>query len=119
MLQVLRKLFPFKELGWTDIGEEFTRFTLFSSPWFKVYLHRLKALVEPPECHDHPWSFITFILKGGYNEYHDGKWIWRGPGSILYRPAEFSHNVVTKGVAWSIVIVGNKKRNWGFQTCAP
>ena len=114
---LLRRLLPHKELGWKEIGEEFTRFTLLRTRWGNIYLHRLKALNEPPECHDHPWSFVTIILRSGYNEYHNGVWTWRRPGSILYRPAEFSHNVVTKGVAWSIVIVGRKRRNWGFVHC--
>ena len=114
---ILRKVLPHKELGWADIEEEFTRFTLFRCPWGAMYLHRLKAQKIPPQCHDHPWSFVTIILKGGYSEFHDGEWVWRRPGSILYRPAEWSHNVVTRDVAWSIVFVSRKHREWGFHAC--
>lgn len=117
MREFLKRFLPHKELGWVEIGEQFTRYTLLRTRWGNVYLHRLRALKEPPECHDHPWSFVTFILWGGYNEYHAGTWTWRRPGSILFRPAEFSHNVVTRGTAWSIVVVSRKRRDWGFHKC--
>ena len=112
MTQLLRRLFPHKDIGWTDIGEDFTRFTLLRTRWCIIYLHRLDAPNPHPQCHDHPWSFVSVLLKGGYSEYAHGTWTWRRPGSILYRPAEWSHNVVTKGVSWSLVITGPKRRPW-------
>lgn len=117
MTRFLRWLLPHDEIGWKDIGEEFTRFTLLKTPWLRVYLHRLKALTQHPTCHDHPWSFVTFLLNGGYWEFHDPDWTWRRPGSVLYRPAEWRHNVVTEGVSWSLVVTGSKHRRWGFLDC--
>ncbi len=115
---ILKWLLPYRDIGWTEIGEEFTRFTFFTCRWLTIYIHRLYAPNPHPDCHDHPWSFVTFILKGGYWETTNGQdWCWRRPGSILYRPAEFSHNVVTRDVAWSVVITGPKKREWGFNVC--
>ncbi len=116
-MKFLLQWIPHRELGWAEIGEEFTRYTLFRSPWFIVYLHRLKAQTAHPECHDHPWSFVAFLLWGGYSEFHDGVWVWRRPGSVLWRPAEWSHNVVTRDVSWSVIVTGRKKREWGFQGC--
>jgi hypothetical protein len=113
-------LFPQREIGWHEIGEEFTRWTLLWTPWFTIYLHRLVALKMHPQCHDHPWGFIAVLLKGGYWEFHDGLWEWKRPGSVLIRPAEWSHNVVTDenmGVSWSMIITGPKRREWGFQAC--
>lgn len=117
MQNLLKLIFPYKDIGWEEIGEEFTRYTLLWTPWFTIYLHRLVALVAHPQCHDHPWWFVALLLKGGYNEFHDGVWTWRRPGSVLFRPAAFSHNVVTKGVSWSVIVTGKKKREWGFQDC--
>lgn len=111
---ILTKLLPYKEIGWKELNEVFYRFQLLKTPWFNIYLHRLDSPNAHPQCHDHPWSFLAIILKGGYSELHDGKWKWRGPGSILFRPAEWAHNVVTFGTNWSIVITGAKKRDWGF-----
>lgn len=107
-----------RQIGWKDIGEDFIRYTLLHAPFFTVYLHRLNAPNPHPECHDHPWNFLAVVLLGGYNEYHNGVWIWRGPGSILFRPATFRHNVVTRGVSWSVILTGKKFRGWGFtSTC--
>lgn len=116
ILKVLSYL-PHKEIGWRDIGEEFTRYTLFKTPWLKVYLHRLKAETAHEQCHDHPWSFITLLLKRGYTEFHSGVWTRHYPGEILFRPATWKHNVVTEGVSWSIIIAGSRTREWGFVSC--
>ena len=110
-------LFPRRDIGWEEIGEEFTRWTILWTPWFAVYLHRLKAYTPHPNCHDHPWDFLAIILWGGYSEFHNGRWVRRDAGSILVRPARWSHNVITDGVSWSIIVTGPKRRDWGFHTC--
>lgn len=117
MTRLLRWLLPHKDIGWAEIGEEFTRFTLAKTRWGNVYLHRLKALQQHPDCHDHPWTFWAVLLKGGYWELHEGVWAWRRPGSVLYRPATYTHNVVTEGVSWSVIFTTPKLRDWGFKTC--
>lgn len=114
----LRKHLRHKELGWPDIKEEFTRYQLLKTRWFNIYLHRLYAPILSPDCHDHPWWFITLLLWNGYLE-SNGKFTKRRwPGMILYRPAEFIHNVVTPyGVSWSLILAGPKSRDWGFKPC--
>jgi hypothetical protein len=115
--ELLKRFIPHREMGWVEIGEEFTRFFLVRRPSFQVLLHRLRCPRWHTLHHDHPWSFVAVILKGGYIERVplSGE-TWRGPGSILYRPAEFAHNVATRGdaVCWSIVVTGKKTREWGF-----
>ena len=109
-----------KQIGWKEIGEDFIRFTLLKTPWFRVYLHRLVAPQWHPKCHDHPWDFISFVIWPGYVEEHDNVMEWRGPGSVLKRPAEWQHNVITleDAVSWSIIVTGPKRRAWGFtETC--
>jgi hypothetical protein len=130
LTDLLCKIFPYKEMGWKEIGETFYRWTLLKTPWFRVYLHKLDAPRWHPQCHDHPWDFIAILLSGGYweqitgknknrGQHVGGKVYWRKPGTILYRPANFAHNVVTQiGVPnWSIVFVTNKKREWGMVDC--
>ena len=91
---------------------------------FNVFLHRfLKS--DPDAQHDHPWSYITFIIKGGYWEYvltYDNDRvtgetkIWRGPGHMRRCRAESYHRVeIEPGVdCWTIFIPGIKCRDWGF-----
>jgi hypothetical protein len=102
-------------------------FVLLRTPWFNIFLHYLDAPNENPKgCHDHPWSFVTLILSGGYIERTSAmtdlgpleRYRWQRPGKMLYRPAEFSHSVTTPdGPSWSLVVVGRRQREWGFNTC--
>ena len=113
-----RKYVPFKEIGWADIGEEFTRFQLLKSRWLNIYLHRLSAPNWHPECHDHPWGFVAILLRRGYLERIGGRDYRRRAGSILWRPATSTHNVITPyGTSWSLIFAGPKSRQWGFKPC--
>jgi hypothetical protein len=116
--QFIRRYFEFKEIGWTEIGERFTRFILCKNRFFNIYLHQLYAPQWHPECHDHPWGFIAILLKKGYVEQVGDKYYHRRVGSILFRPATFAHNVVTPyGTSWSIIFTTPKSRDWGFLPC--
>jgi len=92
---------------------------------FNVFLHKfLKS--DPDEVHDHPWSYFTLILKGGYYEWipqfaADGTKSceirkWRGPGHFRISRASSYHRVEVKpGVtAWTLFIPGPHQRQWGF-----
>lgn len=93
------------------------RLVMLRCPWFAVYFHRF--LSADDECmHDHPWPFISIILRGGYWEYTASGKRWYGPGRILFRAAEWVHRVeiVPGRTTWSLVIAGKRKRDWGFHT---
>lgn len=87
-----------------------------------VRVHEILASDAGRDCHDHPWSFVTVILKGGYHESRynaEGQFIgvkYHGPGSILYRPAHTWHRLdVPNGmVTTTLFITGPKKQTWGF-----
>ena len=116
--QLLERFVPFEQLGWTDIGEDFKRFRLLRTKRFQVLIYWLYAPRWPPTGHDHPWDFLTVILRGGYQESTPKtQTVFRRPGSVLFRKAEFIHNVATTSekVCWSLVITGPKRRQWGFE----
>jgi hypothetical protein len=127
--KMLRRFLPNKEIGWQDIGEVFYRYQLIKCRWFNLYLHQLDAPAwHPVGCHDHPWWFITVLLKGGYLEKQSSNAAARDgaefvvkrryPGQILYRPAEHAHDVITPyGRSWSLVLTGRKAHTWGFLKC--
>ena len=92
---------------------------------FNIFIHKfLKG--DPDEPHDHPWSYFTLILWGGYYEYvpyfnESGKLVnelkrWRGPGHFRFCQPESYHRIELKpGVtAWTMFIPGRQQRNWGF-----
>lgn len=107
-----------RDIGWKEINEQFTRWE-FVTPWFSILLHRMYAPNEHEHYHDHPWSFLSIVLSGGYWEKYrlpSGAVMveWRGPGSVRYRPAEFAHKTTTYElwVSWSLCITGPKRREW-------
>lgn len=128
------------------------RYTLLKGPGFKVMLHRIVRSDGDRELHDHPWSFLTIMLRGGYYEeteapnditYSNGgptRSAWKPPGTIAWHPAEHRHRVRLRKVwtgefvnvddaygwhsepvyaereAWTLVIRGPRRREWGFWT---
>lgn len=88
--------------------------------------------------HDHPWWNISVLLRNGYDEvmpYNGGAgewtWLrsigdwsevtytrWRGAGDVVFRRATDRHrlNVAEGQPAYSLFIVGPRKRLWGFYT---
>ncbi len=108
-----------REIGWEDIGERFTRWEVVRCRWFSLLLHHLVAETAHDMCHTHPWWFVALVVRGGYWEFASSTgWCWRRPGSLLFRRAEWAHNVVTdsRGM-WSIVLTGPRVREWGFTKC--
>jgi hypothetical protein len=117
--RLLRRVLPYKEIGWQDIGEVFYRYQIVKTRWFNVYLHQLDAPQwHPVGCHDHPWGFVTVLLSGGYLERTGDEYNRRYAGQVLYRPATHLHDVTTPyGRSWSLIVTGKKSRTWGFKSC--
>jgi hypothetical protein len=109
----------------------------------RLYLHKFYTGDSDRHLHDHPWSFRSLILRGGYREYsYNPEWLkyraatgrehslvpklrskWYGPGSYLKRGASWAHSVklqtLTDGEVvpcWSLVLTSVKSRSWGFHT---
>lgn len=97
------------------------RWKLLRSRWFGVRLHHIVRSDADRELHDHPFTFVSFILRGGYWEHTiDGRRTWYGPGSIVVRSAEALHRLELEdegrreGPAWTLVFRGPLRREWGF-----
>lgn len=50
---------------------------LVGTPYLTVQIHRINFPDPAGYYHDHPWSFFSFILKGGYDEY-----LWDDPYQV-------------------------------------
>ena len=92
-----------------------------------VCVHHFHRADEDPDCHDHPFHFMTIILKGGYweetqfNNYPKlVRSKWRGAGYIGFRKASYLHRIVhiSDGPCWTLCIKFTPfiEREWGFQT---
>lgn len=115
-----------------------------NTPLFGIKLHHILLSDEDRDCHDHPWSFLSIILWGGYWEHMPVEQAWHrcrttlyaggyevvgeghsetarkwfGPGSVLWRPLPSTHRLELPAgrTAWSLVLTGPKRREWGFHT---
>ena len=90
--------------------------------WFPVniFLHKFMKS-DPGDLHDHPWSYFTFIVKGGYFEWTpqpDGRVLreWHGRWHFRFKSASSKHRIeLMEGVTpWTIFIAFKHEREWGF-----
>jgi len=92
---------------------------------FNVTLHKI-VRSDDPIFHDHPWSYLTIVLDGGYWEHtpiiQDNQIVgdtirWRGPGSIIKRNSKELHWLELDpkvGAATTLFFMGPQVREWGF-----
>lgn len=92
------------------------RFVLLETPWTRIYVHNLCSSDPDPELHDHPWSFVSIILKGGYTEHTPLGVFERKAGQIIFRQAGSPHHLELSESAWTMIITGKVVREWGFLT---
>lgn len=90
-----------------------------------IYLHCFLRSDYDRALHDHPRDSVSILLEGGYIEHMaDGKRT-RLEGDIVTRSADTPHRIelfkdraYSTGdaflPAWSLFLVGPKKREWGF-----
>lgn len=92
---------------------------------FNIFLHKfLKS--DPDDVHDHPWPFLTVILRGGYWEWTpqfdaEGRKTgeiarWCGAGSVRWASANTYHRIELDPnvTCWTLFMPGRKCRDWGF-----
>ena len=77
---------------------------------FNIFLHKILKS-DLGDLHDHYWSYITIVLKGGYWETTEKGRFWRGPGYIGRRKASETHSLtIPRGkTAWTLIFVGPNK----------
>lgn len=102
---------------------------------FSLRLHHILLPDTDRHPHDHPWPFVSIILRGGYDEvWSEGAdefrrtykhlWSWstakvrKTVRRISHHNSTDLHQIVRfhRGSTWSLFITGPEKRVWGFQT---
>lgn len=84
-------------------------------PFGSVRLHHWLKADDARAYHDHPWWFVTLVLKGSYTDQNPAGADWLHAGSVRYRPALHRHTVFpSPGGCWTLVVTGRKNRSWGF-----
>jgi hypothetical protein len=98
----------------------------------RVYVHKFLRSDEDRAPHNHPWWFVSLVLRGHYLEYTD-----KPPNphvrkrfSLAYRPLSTFHRVdLPNGFrpdgsygpmpCWTLVVTGPDVRSWGFRCPDP
>ncbi len=90
---------------------------------FGLRLHIWRTSDDQRAYHDHPWWFITWVLRGGYTDISPATEDVLGPeqrdhltaGAIRFRPAHHKHKaLVDQGGAVTLLLTGHKSRTFGF-----
>jgi hypothetical protein len=82
---------------------------------FSIRLHHWIRSDDKRFFHDHPFNFISIILKGCYiNVTPNGKFNVKA-GSIWFGKATQKHYLdIPKKGAWTLLLCGRPYRKWGF-----
>lgn len=82
---------------------------------FALRVHRWEASDDTRAFHDHPWWFLTCVLRGSYVDVSpQGRDLLRA-GSIRFRPADHKHTVeIQTPGTWTVLVTGPAVRRWGF-----
>lgn len=103
-----------------------TRWRIIQTPWFGAYLHCIRRSDNDRHLHDHPWSFASVILRGGYQEErlvsdphiepHEISCKDRRVGSFSFRKHTSFHRIhcLYRDPTWSFVFVGRRREEWGY-----
>lgn len=130
----LSKHFKYRVIKRDDKTPYLVRYYILRTPFFRLRIHHI--LRSDYDClHDHPWNFLSIILKGSYWEYTPRKRsaediennmdeyhsiVHKKAGSIIYHKAEDKHRLeIEEGAdAWTLVFMFRRRRRWGFWTSA-
>lgn len=96
------------------------------TPWLRVFIHDIHETDQDRHLHDHPWSFISIILSGGYTELYcedsqDDPWVveqrrWPRFSVHLMRHTA-AHRIIDASPGLrTLVIAGPRRQDWGFHT---
>lgn len=102
-------------------GNYLTRWRVIQTPLAALYVHRFDGPDPRSTLHDHPWPFLSIVLRGGYverrldptdmqvNENHRIRFVNRmrlGGAHAIVR--------LTRTPTWTLMLVGRRVRTWGY-----
>lgn len=96
----------------------FRRWRIMETPWFGIYIHGIYKADKDLHLHDHPWNYMSVVLKGAYLEASkvDGEIRMARPVQWKWNNATRFHKIallVTPSV-YTLFITGKKYREWGY-----
>lgn len=122
-------------MKWADIPDAtnpnivyLRRLRIIQTPWGGIYLHFIYIKDHDRDPHDHPMNFTSLVLRGGYTEerWRTRMYSTRYLGTrirrrfSLARTSTVTAHMITelKPRTVTILLVGPRRREWGFWTDA-
>lgn len=110
------------------------RYSFFETPFLSARLHGIRTPDLDPDCHDHPWAFISILVSGWYIEarpLEQSYPVWRlgsdghehelcferlrDAPSVAFRRATDRHRITAVSrETWTIFIYFRARTWWGF-----
>lgn len=94
----------------------------------RLYLHKFLRSDDERAPHNHPWWFVSLVLRGHYLEYNDvpPNPSMRKRFSLAFRGLDVFHRVALPNgfrkdgsygplPCWTLVVTGPDVRGWGFR----
>lgn len=106
---------------WTDVRSKYIlRLHLLKTPWFAICLHWLIKPDPEPYLHDHPVTFLSLILRGGYAELrkcpgYDARYEVHRWYNFVRASLKDRHRIefVRRGTL-TLCLMGPVRRTWGY-----
>lgn len=94
-----------------------TRWRIVQTPWAAIYLHRMDGPDSRATLHDHPWPFISFVLRGGYWERREYGQLGVCIDRVNAKRSTDFHYIyqLHRKPTWTLMLVGPRVRTWGYR----
>ena len=107
-----------------DGSDYLFRLRIIQTPWFGVYLHDIYEDDGDRDPHNHPWSFVSLVLRG-----HDTERCFGDPGhgrddytlkthkrfSVHRMGRDSAHRIVEAAPGLkTLIVTGPRRASWGF-----
>jgi hypothetical protein len=108
---------------WTETSSQYIRrLHVLKTPWFAICLHWILKPDPEPHLHDHPVSFLSIVLRGGYAElrqkrdaepYHK---VNRRFNFVRATSGDRHRIIFCRKNTLTLCLMGPVIRKWGFHT---
>ena len=95
----------------------FKRWQILKTPFGSIWLHAIHKADTDKHLHNHPWDFISVVLRGSYYEQTPLGNKRQHPGKINIRSGEGYHKIleVESEVVYTLFFATKPKRQWGYR----
>lgn len=88
---------------------------VFNFYFFSIRIHHWLSSDDQRHFHDHPWWYLSWVIKGSYTDITPDGQTERKRWSLKLFSASHQHTVkISKAGCWTILLTGREKRVWGF-----